>query len=95
MGSSDLKTRYEFAQIYAEKFGLNKSIFVKGNWDFPLESSIFGGNLDDNLYFKLDTMNLQRSIGAMMPTVEESIQFTFKRFSRNSDGSKEIKSLLV
>lgn len=88
VGSSDLKTRYEFAQIYAEKFGLNKSIFVKGNWDFPLESSIFGGNLDDNLYFKLDTMNLQRSIGAMMPTVEESIQFTFKRFSRNSDGSK-------
>jgi dTDP-4-dehydrorhamnose reductase len=96
VSSSDLCTRYEFAQYYAEAFGQNKSVFVKGSWNFPLDTSMFSGNLDDSLHFKLDTMNLQRSIGAVMPTVKDSLGFTFRRFSskvENKTGKKKFSGL--
>lgn len=88
VSSSNLSNHFEFSQYYANIFGQNQAIFAKGNWDFPMESSIFSGNTDDNLYFQLDTMNLQRSIGAVMPTVKESIEFTYRRLSKNTGDKK-------
>jgi dTDP-4-dehydrorhamnose reductase len=84
ISSQDTCSRYDFAQMYAEVFNQNKSCFPIGSWDFPVESSIFSMNsLDENLYFKMDTLNLQRSIGIVMPSVKESIEFTYKRFASN------------
>lgn len=94
ISSTDIYTRYQFAAKYAEIFNQNKSLFVKGTWDFPLETSIFSlNNMDENLYFKMDTMNIQRSAGIAMPTIEESLQFTKRRLaSRVKKAGKDNKS---
>ncbi len=77
--TKDYMTMYQFAQKYADVFGQSKAFFEPATELFPQESK--SGN---HLCFKMDISNTESRIGIMMPTIEETLEFTCKRLSEKS-----------
>jgi len=79
LSSKDALTYYDFVQAYSKVFKTDKSLVKKINWEFPqLESSVIEQRLDDNFYYKLDVTNLESALGFDLPSVEESLNFSFQ-----------------
>jgi dTDP-4-dehydrorhamnose reductase len=80
ISSSDWMTRYEFASLYAKIFKKDANLVQRVNIPFPAEQT---HNKKDghNYSFKLDTSNIAEFLGAKLPSVEESLQITYKRMS--------------
>jgi dTDP-4-dehydrorhamnose reductase len=77
--TKDYMTIYQFAQKYADVFGQSKAFFEPVTDLFPQDAR-HGGNL----CFKMDISNTESRIGIMMPTIEETLEFTCKRLSEKS-----------
>lgn len=77
--TKDYMTIYQFAQKYADVFGQSKAFFEPVTDLFPQDAK-HGGNL----CFKMDISNTESRIGIMMPTIEETLEFTCKRLSEKS-----------
>ncbi len=82
ISSRDYMTRYKFARLVAKIFKKDENLIQRMTLPFPIElsSSKIGPNSTAATYmFKLDTMNAEGFLGVVMPTIEESLQLTFKR----------------
>jgi dTDP-4-dehydrorhamnose reductase len=79
--SQDIMTHYDFARLYAETFGESDGLLNKGKWHLPILKSATIDRVDEHLYFKLDVLNIEGLLKIKMPTVRESLEFTFKRFN--------------
>lgn len=79
VSSNNFMTRYDFAKIYAKTFKKDEGLIVKASGHFPGSSEKMG---DTKSFFRLDTRNLEDLISNKMPSIEESLQVTFKRFNR-------------
>ncbi len=80
VSSTNLLTRFEFANLYAEKFNLDPD-FIKKSWvDLPLISDKTKSK-NKKFNFNLSTKNLENYLNITFPTIEESLDFTFKRFN--------------
>jgi dTDP-4-dehydrorhamnose reductase len=80
----DAMTRYEFAQMYLDIFGGNKSLLAKGDWKFPqTENSIALQSLGEEISFKMDTENIEELFGLKMKTIEDSIKGYKKKLAGN------------
>jgi dTDP-4-dehydrorhamnose reductase len=80
VSTSDSCTLYEFTKKYAQVFQESGDLVSKSKWKFP--KSMTHSTTDmigDDLYFKMDVGNLGGFLNIKMPTVEESLEFTFKR----------------
>jgi dTDP-4-dehydrorhamnose reductase len=87
ISSSNVVSYYEFAKSYAKVFELDDSSISKGVWTFPLEKNFFTiNNAMDERKFRLDILNIERAIGMLMPTVEQSLMAT-----KNSLSNKDLK----
>jgi dTDP-4-dehydrorhamnose reductase len=82
VSSTDILTHYEFAKTYAEVFGEDSNFISKAKWSYPVTASPATSNApsDGELVFRLDLSNVEGFLGIKLPTVKESLEFTFRRF---------------
>jgi dTDP-4-dehydrorhamnose reductase len=80
LSSSDYGTFYDFIKTYAKVFSEPEGLFRKGKWLFPATISTMNSNVKGDLYYKLDTSNIESYLDVELPTIEESLSFTFERF---------------
>ncbi|MDO9181629.1 MAG: sugar nucleotide-binding protein [Bacteriovorax sp.] len=85
-GAQDTMTHYEFSKLYCEIFNESDGLVNKGKWHFPLSKGASVEKLEENLHFKLEVLNIEGLLKIKMPTIKESIEFTYKRYN----GSKHI-----
>ena len=97
VSSNDICTLYDFSKFYAKSFNISPDIFSKGRWAFPLNQGQSTTPVENKLYFSLDTANLEGFLNINLPSIEESLAFTFERLggqtakSQSSQASEGIK----
>ena len=84
--TQDTVSHYEFANMYCEIFHQSEELITKGRWFMPMMKGTGNKNKDDGFYYKLDILNLEGLLKIKMPTVRQSLEFTYDRFH----GSKSI-----
>jgi dTDP-4-dehydrorhamnose reductase len=87
--SQDSLTTYEFAKLYCETFGDSESLINKGKWHLP---ALKGTAHGERTYFKLDVLNIEGVLKIKMPSILESLQFTYSRFHGEKMNAKKTKS---
>jgi dTDP-4-dehydrorhamnose reductase len=83
VSSSDFMTRYEFAKLYAKIFQKDENLIHVVSGNFPVDKNKSQSE-KSNYYYKLDTTNIEAMTGIEMPTIESSLNLTFKRLSKES-----------
>ncbi|MEC7274974.1 MAG: sugar nucleotide-binding protein [Bdellovibrionota bacterium] len=89
VSSEDIGSLYQFAQNYGEVFNIAKDRFSKGRWPFPYHQSATTTSVEEQLYFKLDTANIEGFLNVNLPSIRESIEFTYQRFG-GTPGHKKV-----
>lgn len=93
VSSSDIMSRYEFSQKYMEIFGGNTALLSKGDWKFPRTENRIGlQGLGEELYFKMDTNNIESTFKIDMPTVEDTLRRTYSKLSGTYGSKNKVKS---
>lgn len=79
INSKDIMSHYEFAMQLCKTYHLNDSLINKSAWIFP-ESNAFGREQGegDNRHFKLDIMNIESFLKVSLPSIRESIEFSYR-----------------
>lgn len=93
ISSTDSISLYKFAKTYAKIFQESGELVSKAKWKFP--KSMTHSTIDfigDELYFKMDVGNIGGYLNVKMPTIEESLAFTFKRFHGQQTSSRTSNS---
>jgi dTDP-4-dehydrorhamnose reductase len=93
VSTKDMMTPFEFANAYCEIFNQDKSKISKGKWSYPLLKGSNSGTGGDKFYLQMDISNLEGFLSIKLPSVKESLAFTFKRLngSRSKENKKENK----
>ncbi len=78
VSSKDFMTRYQFAQAYARIFKKDESLIQKTTGIFPSDRK---SEELSNLYYRLDTSNIEEFLNTKMPKIEESLSVTYKRLN--------------
>ncbi|MBD64030.1 MAG: hypothetical protein CME62_02410 [Halobacteriovoraceae bacterium] len=82
VSSSDVMTRYDFAKLYLESLGGNTGVLAKGDWKFPRsENALSMHALSEELYFKMDTSNIESEVQIQMKSVAGMIENYKKRLA--------------
>ncbi|EQC43557.1 sugar nucleotide-binding protein [Bacteriovorax sp. Seq25_V] len=81
ISSADKMTHYEFAKTYTKVFGETDHNITKGKWSYPVMATAHAAaaSSDNKLHFKLDVTNAEGFLNLKFPTIEESLEFTFRR----------------
>jgi len=79
VSSSDIGSIYDFSKQYAEIFDASSDRISKSRWPLPLNASATSTNVEDQLYFNLDTENIEGFLNIELPSIKESLEFTFHR----------------
>lgn len=90
ISSQDTMTNYEFAKLYCEIFNESDGLINKGKWPFPISKGANIEKLEEHLYYKLDILNIEGLLKIKMPTIRESMEFTYKRFNGSKHTGKGI-----
>ena len=89
ISSSDMCSMYDFTKNYCKSFDDNESLINKGRWSFPImASATTTGNISEGLFFKLDISNIENFLNIKLPSIAESLEFSFKRFKGNKNKRK-------
>lgn len=78
--SSNIMTHYQFAKLYCKQFSMSDDSVSPGKWAYPKSKLADLDLLEDNLYFDMDTSNVESFLRIKLPSIEESLKLTFKRF---------------
>lgn len=82
VSSRDYVTRYDFARLLARTFKKDENLIQRTSIPFPIDTTnLRMGNKApvSQYFFKMDTLNVEGFLGLKMPSVEESLQLTYKR----------------
>jgi dTDP-4-dehydrorhamnose reductase len=79
ISSKDHMTRYEFAKAYAKTFRKDGELVQKVDGIFPVEKNKNSEPIE--YYYRLNTFNIEEFLNIKMPTIEESLQVTYKRLN--------------
>ncbi len=88
LSSKDCLTYYDFTQAYSKVFGQPSGIASKGAWELPLIDE----SITNNLIYNLDISNIENFLNHELPTIEESLQYTFQRLNGEEKNSRSSKS---
>lgn len=80
ISSRDIMTVNDFANAYADIFHQDKNMIAKGKWRYPLLKGMGGGSAADKVFLQMDISNIEGYLSIKLPSVRESLAFTFKRF---------------
>ena len=83
--SRDVVSMYDFARLYANTFSVSRELFIRTRYPFPIMATASLAPVEDELFFKMDTNNIEGYLNIELPTVQESLEYTFSRFN----GKKE------
>lgn len=88
VSSSDVMSMFDFAKTYIQVFKQSDQSVISTKWDFPLESGL--KSPDRKLSYKLENVNIENFLNINMPTVKQSLEFTFQRLngSQKKSGTK-------
>lgn len=89
--SRDIMTMYDFGRLYANKFQFAKELVLRARQPFPIMSGPGTTSTDGELYFKMDTNNIEGYLNIELPTIEESLAYTYKRYRGKETVSKSNK----
>ncbi|MBF0362271.1 MAG: sugar nucleotide-binding protein [Oligoflexia bacterium] len=88
-GSSDVASFYDFAKIFTKITKLNENLITKSKWPFPeIKREVNDDEVGHKRFFKLSNDNLESCFSIKMPTIEESIEFTYCRLGGNMSSRK-------
>lgn len=87
--SQDIMTHYEFAKTYCDVFSESDGLVSKGKWPFPM---LKGAHGVETPQFKLDVLNIEGVLKIKMPTIKESLEFTYERFHGEKKGGKKVSN---
>ena len=76
VSSKDITTHYNFVQEYCHIFGYSSENIQKTTWPFFVAKK---ESVSKQLSFKLDINNVESFFNITLPTVKESLHFTYKR----------------
>lgn len=77
ISSRDFITRYEFARLIAKTFKNDEELVQRSSVSFPNDEK----KGSTGFSFKMDTYNAETFLSLKMPSIEESLQLTYKRLS--------------
>ena len=90
--AQDTMTNYEFTKLYCEIFNESPGLVDVGKWHFPFTKGANTEKVGEHLHFKLDVLNIEGLLKVKMPTIRESMEFTYKRFNGIKHLSKSISN---
>jgi dTDP-4-dehydrorhamnose reductase len=90
--TQDTMTNYEFTKLYCEIFNESDGLVNKGKWPFPIAKGSSLEKIEEHLYFKLDVLNVEGLLKIKMPSIRESLEFTYKRFHGRKTPGKTVAS---
>jgi dTDP-4-dehydrorhamnose reductase len=90
--SQDTMSYFDFAKHYCEVYRQSEELVVSGKWNLPKMKGSVNKNKDDYYYYKLDILNLEGLLKIKMPTVRESLEFTYSRWNGTKHSAKNITS---
>ena len=77
-----------FANLYLNIFGGDTALLSKGDWKFPQTENVLAiQSLGEEIFFKMDTFNLEDEFKVSVPSIEETI----KNYKDNIEGSVKTK----
>jgi dTDP-4-dehydrorhamnose reductase len=92
VSTTDTMTRFEFALAYAKAFKQNESLVTKFNWPYPFDSkNVSAYRTDGDLFFSLNTANIEGLLKLKMPTIEESLSSMYTRLTKSTKQTKTMK----
>jgi len=96
VSSSNIMTYYDFANHYREVFKEKGGTINKSKWFFPAVSSPGTTANAANLNYKMDVANIEGHLNIKMPTVQDSLEFSYSRFfgAKSKKGSERITTSL-
>ena len=80
LSSSDVMTLHEFAKTYADIFTEEESLISSGKLRFPVTKDFTSSAEDIDHVYHIDNVNLEGFLDLKMPSIKESLIFTFKKF---------------
>jgi dTDP-4-dehydrorhamnose reductase len=86
LSSKDYLTRFDFVKLYCKYFNGNDGLVQRGAWQFYQMEGYPGSS--KGLWYKMDIFNLESYLGVELPTIDESLSFTFQRLGGNLNNSK-------
>jgi dTDP-4-dehydrorhamnose reductase len=86
--SKDIDTYHGFSKCYSNIFNENFSLVKAGLWPFNVEK---GNKISDLKSYQLDPGNIEGFLNITMPTIEESLEYTFEKYNGNSDKNSKSK----
>jgi len=91
LSSSNVMTHYEFAKMYAEIFLEEDSLISSGKLRFPVTKDYSSKSDEIDHIYHIDNVNLEGFLDLKMPTIKESLEFTFKNLNGGSIQQKNEK----
>ncbi|MCK5882662.1 MAG: sugar nucleotide-binding protein [Bacteriovoracaceae bacterium] len=92
VSSSDIMSPYDFAKTYCEVFGEGESLVTQGRWFFPYVVSATSNYGGGDLFYKLDVKNIEGTLNIKMPSIKESLEFSYQRFGGIDNSSKRVQA---
>lgn len=80
VSSRDFMTYFDFAKTYCDVFSAPAGLVSKGKWFFPLSLGPGVAAPTEYMNFKLETSNAEGYLNIKLPTVKESLEYTYTRF---------------
>lgn len=90
--TQDTMTNFEFSKLYCEIFNESDGLINKGKWPLPIAKGSNVEKLEEHLYYKMDILNLEGLLKIKMPTIRESMEFTYKRFNGSKHNGKAVSN---
>lgn len=78
--SKDISSFYDFSKTYCEIFAENAKLIKNGIWEYPIIRDLEKPEHKERK-FKMVVENLENYLDITMPTIEESLDYSFKRFN--------------
>jgi dTDP-4-dehydrorhamnose reductase len=92
LSTQDTMTHYEFAKLYCEVFNESDGLINKGKWHFPIAKGANLEKIEEHHYYKLDVLNIEGLLKIKMPTIKESVEFTFRRLHGVKGKNESLKT---
>jgi dTDP-4-dehydrorhamnose reductase len=81
VSTHDVLSFYDFAQNYCRIFGDSSDLVSRGKWHFPINSDQSHRAPTENFSYRMDLSNIEGFLNIKMPTIEESLSYSFKRMN--------------
>ena len=92
--SNDIMSIYNFGRLYASIFDENETLIGKGRFNFPRIASMSSTESSgDEKSFKLEISNAEGFLSLKLPSIQDSLKFTFYRFHGEKKQHKKGKGI--